>query len=586
MPDQIRPYGTYGSQTKRDFYETQFLTLKTERSSFDASWRDLAQWISPRRTRFTSSDRNRGDRRRQSIINSTAGFAHRTLQSGLHAGLTSPARPWFKLGTPDPDLQDFGPVKQWLHVVTQRMQTVFSQSNLYNSLPIVYGDLGTFGTGAMSIIEDSRDLFRATAFPIGSYVLAQDERGRVNTFIREYQLTVRQIIEKFGGPDGQPAIVGQPIDWSNISFNVKSLWEQGTYETGIDILWVVAPNREADPSRIGSKYMPFTSCYFERGSERGDKGKILRESGFRSFPIMAPRWDITGEDSYGTEYPGDIALGDVKQLQSMERKKGQAISKMVDPPLVGPTALRTQKTSLLPGDITYVDQREGMGGLRAIHEMGLNVEHLVLDLNNVQYRIQRAYYEDLFLMLVQSDPQRGTQPVTAREIEERHEEKLLALGPVLERTNDELLDPLIDRAFEMGQEEQLWPEPPEELDGVSLKVEYVSIMAQAQKLVGVVGQDRFLQTMLPLMEPFPEVRRKVKIFQIVDNYAEMLGIDPRAIVDTEEADAAVEADAKQAALAQGAVTMKDAAAGAKQLAEIPIGQGDTVLDRVLSGVGA
>ena len=37
--------------------------------------------------------------------------------------------------------------------------------------------------------------------------------------------------------------------------------------------------------------------------------------------------------------------------------------------------------------------------------------------------------------------------ITAREIEERHEEKLLMLGPVLERLNDELLRPLIDRTF-------------------------------------------------------------------------------------------------------------------------------------------
>jgi hypothetical protein len=172
-------------------------------------------------------------------------------------------------------------------------------------------------------------------------------------------------------------------------------------------------------------------------------------------------------------------------------------------------------------------------------------------------------------------------------VEERHEEKLLALGPVLERTNDELLDPLIDRAYEMMEREGLIPEPPEELNGVTLKVEYVSIMAQAQKLVGVVGQDRFMQTLLPMMEAFPEVRRKVKIFQVIDNYAAMLGIDPRALVTTEEAEAAVAADAKAQAAAQGAAVMKDAAAAGKNLAEIPIGQGEgTVLDRVLSGAGA
>src|SRR5690606_36540354 len=120
------------------------------------------------------------------------------------------------------------------------------------------------------------------------------------------------------------------------------------------------------------------------------------------------------------------------------------------------------------------------------------------------YRIQRAFYEDLFLMIAQSDARRGSQPVTAREIDERHEEKLLALGPVLERTNDELLDPLIDRAYGLMEAAGLIPEPPEELDGVTLKVEYISIMAAAQKLVGVVGQDRFIQTVAPMLQVFPE----------------------------------------------------------------------------------
>jgi hypothetical protein len=584
-----RTYAPYGGKSKRDYYETLFTMLRSDRSSYDAHWSELGEWISPKRVRFTSSDRNRGDKRRQSIIDSTASFAHRTLQSGMHAGLTSPARPWFKLGTPDPELAKFGPVKQWLHEVTQRMSAVFAQSNLYNALPIVYGDLGTFGTAAMCVIEDARDLMRCYTYPIGSYVLALDSRGRASVFIREFELTVRQIVEQYGGPDGQPVDVGDDIAWEHISPEVKALWDEGTTEHTIPMMHAIAPNPEADPERLDAKYLPWTSCHFERNVDRqngNQRDRVLRESGFRSFPILAPRWDITGEDTYGTECPGMIALGDAKQLQLMQRKKAQALAKMVDPPLVGPTALKTQKTSLLPGDVTYVDQREGMSGLRSIHEIGINFEHLVMDIREVQYRIQRAYYEDLFLMLAQSDPQRGSQPITAREVEERHEEKLLALGPVIERSKDELHDPLIDRCYDLMDDAGLIPPPPEELQGVTLRVEYISIMHQAQKLVGVVGQDRFLQTMLPLYEPHPELRHKIDVMRMADNYADMLGVDPNTVVPTEEAEEAAAAEAQQAAMAQSAATAKDLASAAQGVGQIPIGQGDTVLDRVLSGVGA
>ncbi len=574
MGEPALVYGPYGGRSKRDHYQQLLTSLKSERSSFDTHWQDIGQYILPRRTRFFSSDRNRGDKRYQSILDSTARAAARTLQSGLHAGLTSPARPWFKLGTPDPDLGKFGPVKEWLHVVTQRMQTVFSSTNLYNTLPVVYGDMGTFGTAAMSVVEDSKDLFRCYAYPLGSFVFGLDERNKVTTFMREYELTVRQIVQRFGVVEGTTR-----IEWRNISTAVKALWDQGQYESPIPVVWAVAPNPEADASRLQARYLPWSSCHFELGEGGADR-KFLRESGFRSFPILGPRWDITGEDSYGVDCPGMLVLGDSRQLQGMQREKGKAVAKMVNPPLVGPVALRSQKTSLLPGDVTYVDQREGMSGLRSIHEVTLNLQHLREDIFEVQQRIKVGYYEDLFKMLAD---RQAAQPITAREVEERHEEKLLALGPVLERTNDELLDPLIDRAYEIMEAAGLIPEPPDDLNGVKLKVEYVSIMAQAQKLVGVVGQDRFLQTVVPMMEAFPEVRNKIRPYQIVDNYADMLGVDPRAIVPTEDAEAAQAQQEQQARAAQAAAIAEQGANAAKTASETKLQDGSSALDRVLAG---
>jgi hypothetical protein len=559
--------------TKRTRYESLRGALWTERSSFDAHWRDLGDFLLPRRTRFWSGDRNRGDKRNQNIIDSTARFAVRTLQSGLHAGLTSPARPWMRLTTPDPDLAEFAPVREWLHLVTQRMLTVFQQTNLYNVLPIVYGDMGVFGTAAMSVVEDSRDLFRCYAYPIGSYALGLNARGVATTFVREYELTVRQVVEQFA----QQA--DRSLDWSTISKAVRDQWEKGNQEAAVKVCWVVTPNDEARSDRFHAKYLPWSSCYYEQGN---DSGVFLRESGFQSFPVMAPRWDITGEDVYGTDCPGMTALGDVRQLQVMQRRKGQAVEKMIDPPLMAPTSLRTQKTSLLAGDVTFVDVREGMQGLRSIHEITLNLEHLRADIGETQYRIQRAFYEDLFLMLAQSDPSRGAQPVTAREIDERHEEKLLALGPVLERTNDELLDPVVDRAYQMLDDAGLIPEAPDELQGVALKVEYISIMAQAQRLVGVVGQDRFIQTVLPLSQSFPEVRAKLDVFQIVDDYADMLGVDPRIVKSTDVAQQAVAAQAQQQQAMADAEQAKTLASALQAAGKTPL-TGDTALSRLVQG---
>jgi hypothetical protein len=578
-------------RSKRSRYEMMRGAYWSERSSFDSHWQELSAFLQPRRSRFWPGDRNRGDKRNQNIIDSTGRFTIRTLASGMHAGLTSPARPWMKLTTPDPDLAKLENVKEWLSDTTQRILTVFAQGNLYNALPIVYGDIGLFGTAAMSILEDTRDLFRAYAYPIGSYALGLDDRGVVTTFIREYEMTVRSAVQSFGGKMGEAIPIGAPIQWSNFSTRVKNQWDRGNYEAAVQVAWIVIPNEQADERRFGAKYLPWSSCHWERGSSNNpatvdDGGGFLRESGFRTFPILAPRWEVTSpEDSYGTACPGMDMLGDVKQLQIMQRRKGQAISKMIDPPVSGPSSLRTQDVSLLPGKITYVDVREGQQGLKSVHDVRIDLSHLTADIAQTQYRIQRAGYEDLFLMLANSDPARGMQPITAREVDERHEEKLLALGPVLERTNDELLDPLVDRVYAMMDAHGLISPPPPELHGVSLKVEYISILAQAQKLVGVVGQDRFLQSTLPLMQTDPTIRHKIRWFKVVDNYGDMLGVDPRIVVPDDEAQAAVNAEQQAHQAAADAINAKTMAQAAATAGAKPVAP-DSPLDRVLGGGGA
>ncbi|HEV8474586.1 MAG TPA: portal protein [Methylomirabilota bacterium] len=576
--------------TKRQRYEQQKQALLSERSTFDAHWKELADYFFPRRTRFMITDRNRGDRRSQNIIDSAPRFAARTLASGLHAGLTSPARPWMKLSTPDRELNDYPPVKEWLFTVTRRMLDVLQKSNLYNVLPTLYGDMGVFGTGAIGALEDAKDLVRFYSYPIGSFVAGLDERGLPNTFSRDYQLTVEQAVERFAMVNGNP----RDIDWSRVSSQVRNQYEMANYTSPVDVTWFVSPNRELDRTRIEARYtMPFHSCHYEMGRADADfhnSEAVLAVRGFRTFPVLVPRWDVTGEDTYGTDSPGMTALGDTKGLQLQQRQKAKAIAKAIDPPLKGPPELRTEKVSLVPGGITYVqDERGGTGrGLSPIHEVRLEgLQYLVMDMGETRDRVRRAFYEDLFLMLAMSEySARGGQPITAREVEERHEEKLLALGPVLERLNDELLDRLIDRTFAIMLAAGAIPEPPEELLNMELKVEYVSILAQAQKLVGVVGHDRFLQSTIALAETFPMVRHKVNAFQAVDDYADMLGTNPKLTRTNDEAQQLADAEQQAAAAAQQAEQAKSTAAAAQSLGKTPMQGGGTALDAMLRSVGS
>ena len=573
-------YQAYRSPTEaitpRMRYEIARNSMWSARTQHDAHFRELADFISPRRARFTLTDRNRGDRRNQKIIDSTATFAKRTLQSGMHSGMTSPARPWMKLLTPDPDLNEYGAVKQWLHVVTQRMLTMFAQSNLYNTLPMQYGDMATFSTAATAVMEDDVDLFRCYGYPIGSYAIATNRRGLVDQWVYESQRTVLEIVDEF--------LVDRKtnrIDWSKASVALRNQWDRANYNEMVDVCWMVTPNVNRERGALeAERFMPYQSVHIEKGQENEET--FLKRSGFNEFPIMVSRWDVTADDWWGTECPAMVALGDIKQLQTGEKRGAQAIEKMLNPPMQGPSALRNQKASLLPGDITYMDLREGQKGLHPVHEMNFAIDKHEMKQQGVRGRVKTAFYEDLFLMLAYSDAKRGVQPPTATEIAERHEEKLIALGPVLERTNDELLDPLVDRVFAMGERAGLFPEPPPELRGMKLRVEYTSIMAQAQKLVGVVAHERFLQTASMLMQGFPQVRHKVNVFQAIDDSADMLGVNPNLVVPDDEARSAADRESKAIAAQQTAMAAKDMSGAAANLSKASL-EDDSALKRIADG---
>lgn len=513
-----------GVETKRQKYEILRAQLEQERSSFLSHWRELGDHIMPRRPRFYTSDVNRGDRRNQKIIDSTPVTAARTLRSGMMGGITSPARPWFRLSIADPDLADTGTVKDWLNTVGQRMTTVFLKSNLYNVLPVVYGDLGTFATAAMIVEEDVDDVIRCYPFPIGSYCIAVNEKLKVDVFQRNFTMTVRQIIRRFAKRDAQGN-----IDWSNISTYVRNYWDLNQRETRVDIVHVIKANDDYDPDKLDSKFKRFESCYYEKGSSRGadnaDDDRYLSEKGYDYFPVLAPRWETTGEDAYGTDCPGMTSLGDIKQLQLGERRSAQALDLQVKPPMKGPSVLKQSKASILPGDMTYTDERQGQAGFQPVFQVEPKTMELEHKQAQIRERINSVWYADLFLAMTNSD----RRDITAREVDERHEEKLLALGPVLEQLNQDLLDPLIDITFEIMLRQGLIPPPPNEIRGQDLKVEYISIMAQAQKLAAISGIERFAQFASQIAAVQPEALDKIDTDKILDVYGDITSMQPGVV---------------------------------------------------------
>ncbi|KKN29925.1 hypothetical protein LCGC14_0839240 [marine sediment metagenome] len=539
-----------------EYFEKRRGALSEERNSFVPHYKDLSKFTQPRRGRFSKTDRNVGGPRYSSIINSRATQALRTARAGLFAGVMSPSRPWFAMRVlDDPELMEFRPVKVWLHDVELVLREIFNRSNLYNMAPVMLGDLLLFATGCMTHVKDFQTVARFYTHTPGSYMIGQDERLEVTTLVREFQMQVSQMVGDFG------------LD--NVSVGVRSAWDRGDYDSWHDIVHFIEPNPSANPSRRASRFKAFRSVKYEPGNAQtaGVNERFLSRMGFDRFPAYVPRWDVTGEDIYGTDCPGMTALGDVKSLQVEEKRKAQGIDKMVNPPLQGPATLSGVPVSSLPGGLTIYTMGQGEGKLEPIYKVAPQLQDMAADIDKVERRIDEAFFVNLFLAISNME---GIQPKNEMELAHRNAERLLQLGPVLERLYGDFHNDLIDRTFDQAVEADLLPLAPPEIQGMSLKVVYISSLAMAQRSVAVGGIRQLAAYVGELRGAgYEEVLDKFDADQSVDEVADLTGVPPRLVVPddavAEVRQERAEEQERQLQAAQALEAVKVGAGAAKDL---------------------
>lgn len=529
------------------YHRRRMNELKTIRTPWESEWRSVAEFVEPSRLRLLSSREQPYSRSK--ILDATGTFAAKTLASGMHSGLTSPARPWFRLGTSDSQLREFGPVKEYLALVEKKMREVFQKSNIYPSFHLSYLDLGLFGQPYGLLVEDEKSVIRMQNILTGRAWIARDEAGIATTLYRQFRWSAQKIVGRFG--------------YDNCSRAVQGAYDRANYDQMFEICHAVEPRLNRDQNKIDKKNKPFLSNYWEdQAMPSSREGQLLEESGFDSNPIICPPWELAGDDTYSIS-PSMMALGDIKMLQLQQTRKLEAIDKQVRPPMTGPTSMMNNPASLLPGSITYVDDPTG-AGFRAAMQVNLRIDELRQDIRETQERVNRFSFADLFLMISQME---GIQPRNQFEIAERKEEKLLALGPVLENVYSGQLAPVIGRTYEILEKRGMLPPPPKEIQGQDLGIEYISILAQAQKAVATGSIERVSSFIGSLAGAKPEVLDKLDADEAVDQYAESIGAPPSMIVSDDRVKEIRAERAKQQEAAKNAEMMKEMAPAARDGAQ-------------------
>lgn len=557
----------------------RYETLKSERQNWITAWDSVAEVFSPYGYRPGQA---LDIATRQAILNDkimeTCGVqATRTLAAGMQGGMTSPARPWFRLRFQDDEVnQKIG--GGWLQEVEDRMQGVFHRSNLYNALHVLYLDMGLYGTGVMVETADENGLYFRVLEP-GSYVLDVNAKDEVDTLMYSRWLTLRQLAQEYG-KDKLPESMRLQLEQKG------GATAQNLYE----VVQCIYPRKDAVPGSKVKTQMPWASVHLlMQGGNRAPE--VVRESGFQSFPAFCPRWELRDGNVYGYS-PAMQAMADNRMLQAMQRTSIKSWHRMSDPALSVNAELQKVGIDLTPGACNYVSWSgtgQPVAATPIIQADAASMQAVEQAKLLIRQQIEQAMYTDLFRMLLDNDRRQ----ITATEIEAKQQEKLILIGPVVERLDKELLSPLIERTFQLMGEWDYLPEAPQDMAGQSLRVEFVSVLAQAQKMISTSSTDQTMAFAANMAGAMPEILDNFDPDSLIKTYAENLGA-PQSIFRDEKARDAMrqqraQAQAQAQAQAEAAAsmqTMEGAAAAAKNLGQAPTGpDGETALSALIGGLG-
>ena len=508
--------------------------LKAQRWTWETHWQDLTNFVLPNSADF-NLQRSKGDKRSTLIYDSTGVHSNEMLAAGLHGMLTNPASDWFSLRLKEPQqgMEDQAEVKDWLEDTAGAILSELSAPDVAfpSHIHEYYLSLCSIGTACMFIGEPSqREGISFRAIHIDEIYIAESADGIIDTVFRQFKMTVRQIVQKFGE--------------GSLSPRIKRMYEKKDYDKEVELLHCVYPREDVQKGKKAATMLPVASVYLDEKDQH-----VLAEGGFDEMPYMVSRWSKAIGEVFGRS-PAMTALPDIKMLQEMMKTTIKAGQKIVDPPLLVPDDGVLGPVRTIPGGLNYY--RSSTGARIEPLLTGGNIPISFQMMEDLRNRIRMTFFLDQ--LQFQGGPQ-----MTATEVIERTERTLRLLGPTLGRLQSEFLGPMIERIFGVLSRAGKLPLAPEILSEQQLKIEYVSPLARAQRQTETQGIMRTLEFIGPIAGMDPQAAQIVKGADTVRHIAELNGVPPKLLKSDddlmEEAKAQQQAMAAQQQMMQGAQVM-------------------------------
>ncbi|MCD6149723.1 head-tail connector protein [bacterium] len=447
----------------------RYSRLKGERSQWDSLYEDVCTFVTPRRGGIVAP-RVKGGSRMGRVFSCTAIDANDTFAAGLYGHLCSP--PWFVLRPQNPQTEISDEENTWYSEATRILHEELAVSNFNLAVFEHFKDLGAIGSGCLFVEEGEKTSLNFLNLFIADFVYQENRHGLIDTVYRHITYTARQAVQEFGEDNVGPSVI-------------KAYREPKDIDKRFEFIHAIYPDK-------GQRF-PFKSIYVAVKDKL-----VVREGGYYELPCMADRLDKESNETYGRGI-GVKMLPEIKLLNKMVETTIRAAEKVVEPPLMVPDDGFLSPLRTVPGGILYYragtpDRIEPLN-THANIGLGLEMEAKRED------AIKQAFFVDLFKLLAER------KNMTATEVLERVEEKLVILGPMLGRLQSELFNPLIERCLGIVYRAGLLPPLPSGLSMYS--VQFTGKLAMAMKQMEV----RSVQNTFNLLAPWAQVNPA-----IMDNF--------------------------------------------------------------------
>lgn len=475
---------------------------KAARSNWESLWEECAYYILPNKEDIIS-ERTKGEKHGTYLLDNTAMQSNEFLAGALHGMLTSPTNIFFDLTTGDYQIDQMDDVRRWLQDAVRKMLNVLNESNFQTEIHEVYLDLGCFGTAPMSIEEDEKTVIRFGARNVKELYIFESNKGVVDECIRHWKWTAKQIVQEYGD--------------DNVGKLVHEAWEKDPQKEFTMLQYIYPKPKYNKKFRL--PWISQTICYEDKYEHKA--------KGFNEFPYVVPRWSKLAGEEYGRS-PGMTALPEAKTINKMTETIIIAAQKQIDPPLQAPDEGFVLPLKTYPGGVSYY--RKGMQDrVEPIFNKEIRLDFGEQQMDKHRNRIREAFYVDQLQLT--NGPQ-----MTATEVNQRTEERMRLLGPMLGRQETELLKPLIDRIFSIMLRKGMFLPIPQALAGRNLGVKYSSVVTRAQRATEAQAIARAVATLAPFYNSDPTIMDNFSGDDTTRYVAGMYGLPAEMLRDKKEVD--------------------------------------------------